>query len=203
MRSSFSIAALVVMLVALAFGIGRETAPERYLGAPTPAATAESAPSSTPAHAPTPAPSPALTPTPALVVAPAPATAPVSAPVAASAPTAVPLEYPVILSHAQALEVLHRAGWAQEDMDDGVCVMRHESSLNRRAHNSDDPGQGSFGLFQINSWWAHFADIAKIPRFDLSRAFDAVYNASYGLRIFRLDGWASDWVHSARACGLS
>ena len=64
----------------------------------------------------------------------------------------------------------------------GVCVAFHESRYRPDAHNSFDPGAGSFGIMQIEAWWALSVEDggprAGFPRFDLSRAFEPVYNIS-------------------------
>ena len=66
------------------------------------------------------------------------------------------------------------------------------------------PAPGSFGIMQIEAWWALSVEDggprAGFPRFDLSRAFEPVYNIWYGLQVWRDAGWRGPWLADQAAC---
>ena len=127
------------------------------------------------------------------------------------APTLVATQTPIRrgtgLSEPEINAVLALEGWAEEDIPVARCITWHESNWHVSAHSLTDPGSGSYGLFQINSWWATGAEPSwdkgqspELGRFNLDRAFEPFYNARYALNIFRASGWAP-WS-TAHLCGV-
>ena len=110
----------------------------------------------------------------------APPAAQLAAPAVASAP----------LSKAAVTAAIKAGGWPDALIKHALCITWHESSWIPTAHDTDDPGQGSYGLFQIEAWWASTAVAVSFgPRFDLTQAFDPDYNASFAYRIYQSEGW--------------
>ena len=150
---------------------------------------------------------------PLVIVAPAPTLVPipVATPVLTPgiAPTVFATQTPIpqpdvhkVLSGAELNSVLALEGWAQEDIAIARCIAWHESAWHVDAHSLTDPGSGSYGLFQINSWWATGAEpgwdkdqVPALGRFNLDNALEPFYNARYALNIFRVSGW-SPWSTS-------
>ena len=102
-------------------------------------------------------------------------------------PTGTP---PGALSKTAVTAVLTEAGWPATRIAHALCITWHESKWDPVTHNTHDPGLGSYGLFQIEAWWASTAVAVDFgPRFDLSQAFDPAYNARFALRVFEREGW--------------
>ena len=94
------------------------------------------------------------------------------------------------LSKETVTAILTEAGWPDARIDDALCITWHESKWIPTVHNTHDPGLGSYGLFQIEAWWASDAVADDFgPTFDLARAFDPLYNARFALRIYEREGW--------------
>ena len=146
---------------------------------------------------------------PAVVIVPTIAPTPTLSP--GIAPTLVATQTPIPrgtgLSLPEINAVLALEGWAEEDIPIARCIAWHESNWHVQAHSLTDPGSGSYGLFQINSWWSTGADPSwdkgqdpELGRFNIKRAFEPFYNARYALNIFRASGW-SPWS-TAHLCGV-
>ena len=113
---------------------------------------------------------------------------PASAPVLSDA--APPAELSGALSKVAVTDAIKAGGWPDALLAHALCITWYESSWVTTAHDVNDPGLGSYGLFQIEAWWASSAVAASFgPRFDLTRAFEPVYNATFAYRIYESEGW--------------
>ena len=94
------------------------------------------------------------------------------------------------LSKAAVTDAIKAGGWPDALLAHALCITWHESSWIPTAHDINDPGRGSYGLFQIEAWWASDAVAASFgPRFDLTRAFEPVYNSTFAYRVYKSEGW--------------
>jgi hypothetical protein len=87
-----------------------------------------------------------------------------------------------------ALEV----GWPVEELDILDYVIWRESRGLAHVHNTDDPGSGSYGLTQINSFWVTVGFLADEGVVDASQLLDPIVNLHAALAIWRNSGW-SPW----------
>lgn len=81
------------------------------------------------------------------------------------------------------------------------CIVTHESHYHPEAIHHNSNGTTDYGLFQINSIHA-LKDTPMHPRFDISRAFDPIYNAWYAGTILAAQHNWSAWA-TARVCGYN
>lgn len=83
-------------------------------------------------------------------------------------------------------------GWPLEEIDTLDHVVHRESRGLADVHNAADPGKGSFGLMQINSFWVSSGFLGRHGIHDVSQLLDPVVNLHAALAIWRNSGW-SPW----------
>lgn len=99
---------------------------------------------------------------------------------------------PTVLTENEVKSVLAEAGWADGDISDALAVTHCESAWHPHAFHPHDGQYNSYGLFQLNGWWAtdfvnpSFNNGVKL---DLDQVYDPAYNAEYALAIWKNSGW--------------
>jgi hypothetical protein len=100
------------------------------------------------------------------------------------------------LTEEEVRAVLEVAGWPAELHEAALRVTWGESRWSPYAHNGEDVGEGSFGLFQLNV--AYFsktnprgwASVCGVEPWEL---YDPVINAECAWVVYQRSGW-SPWA---------